>query len=97
MISLTQLRTIPKIKPEQEKEEKLDKYLFTIERAIINAWRNHKASVTVDCENDIMSGHELKRYLKEKGFKVALTRKIDSYSRMKVPDKIEIFFTEAKF
>lgn len=97
MISLTQLRTLPKIKPEQEAQEKLDKYLYTIERAIINAWRNHKASVVVKCENDIMDGHELKKYLKSKGFKVALTRKEDSYLRMKVPDKIEIFFTEAEF
>lgn len=97
MISLTQLRTIPKIKPEQEEQEKLDKYLYTIERAVINAWRNHKASVIVDCENDIMSGHELKKYLKNKGFKVALTRKYDSYLMTKVPDKIEIFFTEAEF
>ena len=97
MISLTQLRTLPKINPEQEAQEKLDKYLHSIERAIINAWRNHKASVVVDCENDIMDGHELKRYLKSKGFKVALTRKEDSYLRMKVPDKIEIFFTEAEF
>jgi hypothetical protein len=97
MISLTQLRTIPKIKPEQEKQEKLDRYLYTIERAIINAWRNHKASVIVDCENDIMSGHELKKYLKSKGFKVALTREYDSYLMTKVPSKIEIFFTEAEF
>ena len=35
MISLTQLRTIPKIKAEEEKQEKLDKYLYVIERAII--------------------------------------------------------------
>jgi len=97
MISLTQLRQLPKIKPEQEKQEKLDRYLYTIERAIINAWRNHKASVTVDCENDIMSGHELKKYLKSKGFKVALTRKYDNYLMTKVPDKVEIFFTEAEF
>ena len=97
MISLTQLRQLPKIKPEQEKQEKLDRYLYTIERAIINAWRNHKASVTVDCENDIMNGHELKKYLKSKGFKVALTRKYDHYLMTKVPDKVEIFFTEAEF
>ena len=97
MISLTQLRTIPKIKAEEEKQEKLDTYLYTIEHAIINAWRNHKASVVVDCENDIMDGHELKKYLKSKGFKVALTRKYDNYLMTKVPDKVEIFFTEAEF
>lgn len=96
MISLNQLRQIPKIKPEQEKE-KLDKYLYMIERAIIKAWKEHKASVTVDCENDIMNGHELKKYLKSKGFKVALTREYDSYWMTMVPSKIEIFFTEAEF
>ena len=97
MISLIQLRQIPKIKPEQEKQEKLDKYLYMIERAIIKAWREHKASVTVDCENDIMDGHELKKYLKSKGFKVALTREYDSYLMTRVPSKIEIFFTKAEF
>ena len=63
MISLTQLRTIPKIKAEEEKQEKLDKYLYVIERAIINAWRDHKASVTVDCENDIMDSLRVLRLL----------------------------------
>ena len=53
--------------------------------------------MTVDCENDIMDGHELKKYLKSKGFKVALTREYDSYLMTRVPSKIEIFFTKAEF
>lgn len=97
MISLTQLRTIPKIKPEQEDQEKLDKYLYTIERAIINAWRDHKASVTVSCENDIMDGHELQNYLKTKNFKVEMHYLYDPVGDEKVPENIEIFFTEAEF
>ena len=93
MISLTQLHTIPKIKPEMEKQEKLIKYLSFIERSIIDAWRNNKSSVIVDCKNDIMDGHELKKYMKSRGFRVILTRKYDTYLMTKVPGTIEIFFT----
>ena len=89
MISLNQLRTIPKIKPGMEKEEQVDRYLFVVERAIIDAWRNHKSSVTVERKDDIMNGSELKEYLTSKGFKVSLTRK--------PPFKIKITFTEAEF
>lgn len=89
MISLAYLRTIPKINPGNEKQEQLDEYLYTVERAIIEAWRYHKAFVIVDRKDDIMTGKELKEYLTEKGFKTVLTRK--------PPFKIKIFFTEAKF
>ena len=96
MISLTQLRTLPKIKPELEQQEKLQEYMYLIEHAIIDAWRNNKSSVIVDCKNDIMDGHKLKKFLKSKGFKVALTRKYDFYLRTRVPGTIEIFFTEVE-
>lgn len=89
MISLRQLRTIPKILPNSEEQEKLHRYLFTIERAVIEAWRDHKAFVTVNRQDDVMSSSELKEYLTDKGYKVTLTRK--------PPFKIKIFFTEAKF
>jgi hypothetical protein len=89
MISLAQLRTIPKIKPNMEEQEKLQSYLYMIEHAIINAWRDHKSSVTIERKDDIMTGAGLKRYLTEKGFKATLTRK--------PPFQIKIFFTEAKF
>jgi hypothetical protein len=89
MISLAQLRTIPKILPNTEEQEKLNRYLFTLEHAVIDAWRDHKASVTVDRQDDVMDSNELKEYLTSKGYKVTLTRK--------PPFQIKIFFTEAKF
>ena len=89
MISLAQLRTIPKIQPGMEKQEKQQEYLYTIERAIIDSWRNHESSVTVERKDDIMDAKELREYLTYKGFKVSLARKD--------PAKIKIFFTEAEF
>lgn len=89
MISLAQLRTIPKIQPGMEKQEKQQEYLYTIERAIIDSWRNHEASVTVERKDDVMDAKELKGYFAYKGFKVVLPRK--------APAKIKIFFTEAEF
>ena len=92
MINLEQLKTLPKIIPEHEKQEKLQSYMHSIERSIIDAYRHDKRSVVIDCENDIMSGHDLKRYLKQLGYKVAMTREYDTYLMTKVPKKIEIFF-----
>lgn len=89
MISLAQLRTIPKIQPNMEEQERLNRYLFTLERAVIDAWRDHKASVTVDRQDDVMDAKELKEYLTSRGFKVVLSRK--------APLQIKILFTEAKF
>lgn len=89
MISLTQLRTIPKIQPGMEEQEMLQSYLYMIEHAIIETWRDHKAFVTVERKDDIMDVNKLKEYLTSKGFKVVITRK--------PPFKIKIFFTEAKF
>lgn len=89
MISLAQLRTIPKIQPNMEEQERLDKYLFIIERAIIDSWREHKAFAIVERKDDIMDGNELKKYLTSKGFKVVLSRKS--------PLQIKILFTEVKF
>ena len=89
MISLAQLRTLPKIMPNMEEHEKLHRYLFTLERAIIDAWRDDKAFVTVDRQDDVMDANELKKYLTSKGYKVTLTRK--------PPFRVKIFFTEAKF
>jgi hypothetical protein len=88
MISLTQLRTIPKIQPNMEKQEHLLSYLFVVEHAIIDAWREHKSSVTVERKDDIMDGNELKEYLRSNGFKVTLTRK--------PPFQVKIFFKEAQ-
>ena len=89
MISLAYLRTIPKIKPGEEEQERLLDYLYTMERAVIDAWRDHKPSVTIDRKDDIMSANELKEYLTEKGYKVKLTRK--------PPFRVTIYFTEAKY
>ena len=42
MINLNQLKSLPKIKPELEQQEKLQEYLHSIEQSLIVAWRSGK-------------------------------------------------------
>lgn len=92
MINLNQLKSLPKIKPELEQQEKLQEYLHSIEQSLIVAWRSGKENVEIECENDVYEGHALKRYLKELGYRVELFRTYDNYYMKMVPEKLKVWF-----
>lgn len=91
MITFDELNKTPRNVLPTTTKTPAEQFLEDVESKIKFDFSEGKEFTEIKCQNDIIHGQHLKKYLKSFGYKVELRKIYDNYYQQNVPDTLKIW------